>query len=55
MFSGLFFFEFLTPFTLGGCNFLISNQFSTIVIVSDAPRRGVQVLVWTPETMERSS
>jgi hypothetical protein len=38
------FFEFLTPFILGGRNFLISNQFSTIVSVSDAPRGRVQVL-----------
>ncbi len=33
VFDGLFF-EFLTPFTLGGHNFLISNPFSTIVNVS---------------------
>jgi len=38
------FFEFLTPFTLGGHNFLISNPFSTIVSVFDAPRGGIQVL-----------
>jgi hypothetical protein len=42
MFSGLFF-EFLTPFTLGAHNFLISNLFLTIVCVPDAPRGGVQV------------
>jgi hypothetical protein len=45
MFGGLFvFLEFLTPLLLGGCNFLISNPFSTIVIVSDAPGGAVQVL-----------
>jgi hypothetical protein len=38
------FFEFLTPFTLGDHNFLISNPFSTILIVLDAPRGGLQVL-----------
>jgi len=38
------FYKFLTPFTLGGRNFLISNQFLTIVSVSDVPRGGVQVL-----------
>jgi hypothetical protein len=37
-------FEFLTLFTLGGDNFLISNLFSTIVSMSDAPRGGVQIL-----------
>jgi hypothetical protein len=37
------FFEFLTPFTLGDHNFLISNPFSTILIVLDAPRGGLQV------------
>jgi hypothetical protein len=40
----IYFFEFLTPFTLGGRNFLISNPFSTIVSVSDASGKGVQVL-----------
>jgi hypothetical protein len=39
------FFEFLTPFTLGGCTNLISNPFSTIVRVSDVPRGVVQVLL----------
>jgi len=38
------FFEFLTPFTLQDCNFLLSNPFLTIVNVSDVPRGGVQVL-----------
>jgi hypothetical protein len=38
MLGGLFFFAFLTPFTLWGRNFLISNPFSMIVIVSDVPR-----------------
>jgi hypothetical protein len=38
------FFEFLTLFTLGDHNFLISNPFSTILIVLDAPRGGLQVL-----------
>jgi hypothetical protein len=42
MFNG--FFEFLTPFTLGDDNFLISNPFSMILIVLDAPKRGIQVL-----------
>jgi hypothetical protein len=37
MFSGL------TPFILGGHNFLISNLFSMIVSVSNALRGGVQV------------
>jgi hypothetical protein len=37
-------FEFLTLFTLVGHNFLISNPFSTIVSVSNAPGGGVQVL-----------
>ncbi len=39
-----FFFGVLDPFNLGGRNFLISNPFLIIVIVSDAPRGGVQVL-----------
>jgi hypothetical protein len=38
------FVEFLTPFTLGGCNFPIFNLFLTIVGVLDPPRGGVQVL-----------
>jgi hypothetical protein len=38
------FFEFLTPFTLGGHNFLISNPFLTILTVLDAPRGGLQTL-----------
>jgi len=38
------FFQFLTPFTSGGHNFLISNPFLTIVSVSDVTRGGVQVL-----------
>jgi hypothetical protein len=36
--------ELLTPFTLGGRNFLISNPFLMIVSVLDVLRRGVQVL-----------
>ncbi len=36
-----FFLQFLTPFTLEGCNFLIFNLFLTIVSLSDAPRGGV--------------
>jgi hypothetical protein len=44
MFSGLFFYLFLTPFMLGVHDFLISNPFSTIVNVSNVPRGGVQVL-----------
>jgi hypothetical protein len=36
-----YFFEFLASFTLGGCNFLISNSFFTIANVLDAPRGGV--------------
>jgi hypothetical protein len=47
------FFEFLTPFTLWGRNFVITNLFSTIVSVSDVPRGEVQVLFghqnqWSP-------
>jgi hypothetical protein len=38
-----FFLEFFTPFTLGGHNFLISNLFSAILSVLDAPRGGLQV------------
>jgi hypothetical protein len=38
-----FLLEFLTPFTLGGHNFLISNLFSMILSVLDAPRGGLQV------------
>ncbi len=37
-------FEFLTPSTLGGLNFLISNPFMTILSASDVPR-GVSVLL----------
>jgi hypothetical protein len=43
LFDG-FFFEFLTPFTLGGYKFPICNLFLTIVSVSDVSRGGVQVL-----------
>jgi hypothetical protein len=43
VFDGLFF-NFLTLFTLGGYNFLISNLFLTIVSVSNAPKGRVQVL-----------
>ncbi|CAK9257327.1 unnamed protein product, partial [Sphagnum jensenii] len=39
------FWEFLTPFILGGCNFFISNPFSMIVSVLDVPREGVQILL----------
>ncbi len=42
MFNG--FSEFLTPFTLGDHNFLISNLFLTILSVLDAQRGGLQVL-----------
>jgi hypothetical protein len=38
------FLEILTPFTLWAHNFLISNMFSTIFNVLDAPRGGLQVL-----------
>jgi hypothetical protein len=38
-----FFLEFLTPFTLVGHNFLISNMFSTILSVLDAPRGGLKI------------
>ncbi len=41
-FGDLFFFEFLTPFTLGGHNFLIYNPYLTIVSVLYALRGGVQ-------------
>ncbi len=37
MFNG-FFLKFLTPFTLGGHNFLIFNLFLTILSVLDVPR-----------------
>ncbi len=43
VFGGLFFFEFLTLFSLRGHNFLISNPLLTIVSVSDASRGGVQI------------
>jgi hypothetical protein len=36
-----FFFEFLTPFTLGVRNFFISNSFLTIVCVLDVPREEI--------------
>jgi hypothetical protein len=39
VFSG-WLFEFLTLFTLWGCNFFISYLFLTIVSVSDVPRGG---------------
>jgi hypothetical protein len=39
-----FFCVVLTPFTLGACNFLISNPFWMIVIVADALQGGIQVL-----------
>ncbi len=42
-----FFFKFLTPFTLGGCNFLISNLFSTIFCVLNVPRGGVDFFLDT--------
>jgi hypothetical protein len=53
VFSGLFFLSFSPPFTLGGCNFLISNPFPRIVYVPDAPTIGIQVLFghqkqWSP-------
>jgi hypothetical protein len=34
----------LDPLYFGGCNFFIFNEFLTILSVSDASRRGVQVL-----------
>jgi hypothetical protein len=40
MFNG--FLKFLTPFTLGDHNFLISNPFLMILIVLDVPRGGLQ-------------
>jgi hypothetical protein len=60
----IYFFEFLTPFILGGLNFLISNLFSTIVNVSNVLRGGVQVwfghqnnraLLLDPACLERLS
>jgi hypothetical protein len=42
MFDGVFL-NFLTPFTLGGRNFLTFNPFMTIVSVSDVPGGWVQV------------
>jgi hypothetical protein len=43
MFNALFFFEFLTLFTWGGGGhkFFISNPFSAILSVLDAPREGL--------------
>jgi hypothetical protein len=41
---GFGFFEFLTPSTLGGCNFLNFNSFLTIFSAQDASAGGVQVL-----------
>jgi hypothetical protein len=46
MFNGLFF-EFLSPFTVGGHNFFISNPFLMIFSVLDAPRGGFQVFLDT--------
>ncbi len=43
MFNG-FFSDFLTPFTLGGHNFLSFNLFFMIFSVLIVPRRGLQVL-----------
>ncbi len=43
VFDGLLF-KVPDPLYFGGCNFLISNPFSTIVSVSDSPRGEVQVL-----------
>ncbi len=53
VFGDLFFFEFLTPSTLGGCNFLNSNPFLMISNAPDASIGGVQVLFglqkqWSP-------
>jgi hypothetical protein len=39
-----YFFEFLTPSTWGGHNFLISNMFLTKFTMLDVSREGVQVL-----------
>jgi hypothetical protein len=44
MFDNFGFSEFVTPFTLGGHNFLIFNSLLTILNVSDEPRGRVQVL-----------
>jgi hypothetical protein len=43
-FGDLFFFEFLTPFILGGCNFLNPNPFLMIFSASKTPIRRVQIL-----------
>jgi len=50
------FFEFLTPFTRGGGggDFFISNLFSMIHSVLDAPRRGLKVFFWTPKATKPS-
>jgi hypothetical protein len=45
---GGFFFEFLTPFTLGVHNFFNYIPFLKIFIVPNAPT----ARVWTPKTME---
>jgi len=44
VFRGLFFFEFSTPFSLGGHNVVIYNLFSIIVSVLDVARGEGQVL-----------
>jgi hypothetical protein len=57
MFGGLFFFfffEFLTPSTLGCCNFLNSNRFLIIFNAPHAPMEGVQVLLGTPKIIKPS-
>jgi hypothetical protein len=48
VFNG-FFFVLLTPFTLGGHNFLILNLFLMIFHVLDAPKRGLQALFEQPK------
>jgi len=37
---------------LGGHNFLISNLFSMILGLLDAPRGGLQVCFWAPNAIE---
>jgi hypothetical protein len=48
------FFEFLTPSTLEGCNFLNFNPFLTIFSVPNVPIEKNLSFVWTPETLEPS-
>jgi hypothetical protein len=39
------FFEFLTPFTFGGYNFIVFDSFLKIIDVLDVSRGEVQILI----------